>query len=80
MLERAHRKRPRDADMLAALASIERERGHAKTALAYARELAALDPGDAGSARAGRRARARSDARRWREGQYAPIIGDPRIA
>jgi tetratricopeptide (TPR) repeat protein len=47
LLERAHRRTPTAPDLLAALASLERERGRNQSALAWARQLAALDPDDA---------------------------------
>ena len=46
VLERAHKRRPADRDVLLALVSIERDRGGAQAAIQYARELAALSPGD----------------------------------
>jgi Flp pilus assembly protein TadD len=48
LLERTHRRWPADVDVLAALASIEGERGRAASALGYARKLAALEPDNAG--------------------------------
>ena len=46
ILEQAHRRRPADRDVLVALVTIERDRGGAQAAIQYARELAALSPGD----------------------------------
>jgi Flp pilus assembly protein TadD len=47
LLEQAHRKHPADRDVLAALVSIAREKGEFAAALRHARELFALDPGNA---------------------------------
>ncbi len=47
LLEETHRRHPTDRDVLLALVSIARDAGDAATALRHARELAALNPGDA---------------------------------
>jgi Flp pilus assembly protein TadD len=46
LLERTHRQHPADRDVLSALVSIAQDTGDLAAALAHARELAALDPGD----------------------------------
>jgi predicted CXXCH cytochrome family protein len=46
VLEGAHRQRPADRDVLSALATYLGERGDVKRALAYAEQLAALDPSE----------------------------------
>ena len=46
ILEQAHKRRPANRDVLVALVTIERDRGGAQAAIQYARELAALSPGD----------------------------------
>jgi predicted CXXCH cytochrome family protein len=47
LLERAHQRRRADRDVLTALVSIARDNGDFAAALGHARELLALDPGDA---------------------------------
>jgi len=47
ILEQARQKHPADRDMLTALVSIARDTGQLAVALRHARELAALDPGNA---------------------------------
>jgi tetratricopeptide (TPR) repeat protein len=47
VLERTHAQHPTDRDVLAALVSIARDKADFATALRHARELAALDPGNA---------------------------------
>lgn len=51
VLEGAHRQRPADRDVLAALAAYVGEHGDTKRALAYAEQLLALDPADAATQR-----------------------------
>ena len=46
LLEETHRRHPTDRDVLLALISIARDNGDGATALAHARELAALYPDD----------------------------------
>jgi tetratricopeptide (TPR) repeat protein len=46
VLEEAHRRRPGDVDTLVALATYNRDAGHGRAALAYARQLQALMPGN----------------------------------
>jgi len=47
ILEHAHQKHPADRDVLAALVAIARDAGDLAAALRHARELIALDPGNA---------------------------------
>ena len=47
LLERAHHQHPTDREILMALVSIARDTGNFAVALRHARELGALDPGDA---------------------------------
>jgi Tfp pilus assembly protein PilF len=47
LLERGHQQHPTDRDILMALVSIARDTGNFAVALRHARELGALDPGDA---------------------------------
>ena len=47
LLERAHQQDPTDRDTLMAIVSIARDTGDFAVALRHARELVALDPGDA---------------------------------
>ena len=47
LLERAHHQHPTDREILMALVSIARDTGDFVVALQHARELGALDPGDA---------------------------------
>jgi Flp pilus assembly protein TadD len=47
LLERAHHQHPTDREILMALVSIARDTGDFAVALQHARELGALDPGDA---------------------------------
>ena len=46
LLEQAHRRHPTDTDLLVALVSLARDGSDPRTALRYARELAALRPAD----------------------------------
>ena len=46
VLEKAHRQRPADREVLGGLVAIERDRGNRKAAVAYAEQLANLDPND----------------------------------
>ena len=46
VLDGAHRRRPGDVDTLVALATFNRDAGHRKAALAYARQLQELMPGN----------------------------------
>jgi Flp pilus assembly protein TadD len=47
LLERTHRQHPADRDVLVALVSIAQDKGDIARALLHAKELAALDPGNA---------------------------------
>ena len=51
VLEDGHHRHPGDPELLTALATVNRDAGQSAEALAYARQLAALRPGDTGARR-----------------------------
>jgi hypothetical protein len=50
-LRRAYRRHPHDPDLLYTLATLSRDRGKTSDAVRFARELAAVSPGEPGALR-----------------------------